>query len=232
MDGALDLPDVFEFGRFRIAPHRRELFIDGRQVEVGGRAFDTLLALIQGRGAVVSKDDLMRRVWPDQVVEENNLEVQISALRRLLGADRQLIRTVPGRGYQFAGDIRVPARLGATLAAPTRRGNLPASASELVGREVEIADAMALVTRHRLVTLTGPGGIGKTRLGLEVARRLLSAFRDGVFLAELAPLATSDLVPETVAAVLGLALTGTSVSPDRIGAAIGPKRLLLLLDNC
>ena len=104
--------------------------------------------------------------------------------------------------------------------------------SELVGRDVEIREALALVTHHRLVTLTGPGGIGKTRLALEVARRLLPTFPDGVFLAELAPLATSDLVPVTVAAVLGLTLTGASVSPDRIGAAIGPKRLLLLLDNC
>jgi predicted ATPase len=88
------------------------------------------------------------------------------------------------------------------------------------------------VTQHRLVTLTGPGGIGKTRLGLEVARRLLPTFPDGVFLVELAPLATADLVPVTVAAVLGLTLTGGSISADRIGAAVGSKRLLLLLDNC
>jgi predicted ATPase len=102
----------------------------------------------------------------------------------------------------------------------------------LVGREVEIGEVIALVTHHRLVTLSGPGGIGKTRLGLEVARRLLPTFPDGVFLAELAPLATSDLVPVTVAAVLGVTVTGASGSPERIGAAIGPKRLLLLLDNC
>ena len=232
MGGVPDPSNSFEFGRFRIAPRRRELFVDGRPVELGGRAFDILLALIDGRGTVLSKDELMRRIWPGQVVEENNLEVQIWALRRMLGADRHLIRTVPRRGYQFTGDIRVPARVEATPAATTRLGNLPASVSELVGREVEIGEAMALVTHHRLVTLTGPGGIGKTRLGLEIARRLLPTFPDGVFLAELAPLATSDLVPVTVAAVLGLTLTGASVSPDRIGAAIGPKRLLLLLDNC
>jgi predicted ATPase/DNA-binding winged helix-turn-helix (wHTH) protein len=232
MGGVPDPPDSFEFGRFRIVSRRRELFVDGRPVELGERAFDTLLALIDGRGAVLSKDELMRRIWPDQVVEENNLEVQIWALRRMLGADRRLIRTVARRGYQFTGDIRVPASVEATPAAPTRLGNLPDSVSELVGREVEIGEVIALVTHHRLVTLSGPGGIGKTRLGLEVARRLLPTFPDGVFLAELAPLATSDLVPVTVAAVLGVTVTGASGSPERIGAAIGPKRLLLLLDNC
>jgi predicted ATPase len=232
MGGVPDPSQALEFGRFRIVPHRRELLVDGRAVELGGRAFDTLLILVEGRGTVLSKDELMRRIWPDRVVEENNLEVQISVLRKVLGTDRGLIRTVAGRGYQFTGDVRVPVHAEATPAAPLSVSNLPAPVSERVGRDVEIQEAMALVTHHRLVTLTGPGGIGKTRLGLEVARRLLPTFPDGVFLAELAPLATTDLVPVTVAAVLGLPLTGASVSPDRIGAAIGPKRLLLLLDNC
>src|SRR5262245_58529066 len=97
-----------EFGRFRIVPQRRELFVEGQAVELGGRAFDTLLILIDGRGTVLSKDELMRRIWPDRVVEENNLEVQISMLRKILGPDRGLIRTVAGRGYQFTGEVRVP----------------------------------------------------------------------------------------------------------------------------
>jgi hypothetical protein len=101
MGGVLDPSQALEFGRFRIVPHRRELFVDGRAVELGGRAFDTLLILIEGRGTVLSKDELMRRIWPDRVVEENNLEVQISVLRKVLGTDRGLIRTVAGRRYQF-----------------------------------------------------------------------------------------------------------------------------------
>lgn len=232
MGGVPDPSQPLEFGRFRIVPHRRQFFVDGRAVELGGRAFDTLLILIEGRGTVLSKDELMRQIWPDRVVEENNLEVQISVLRKVFGTDRGVIRTVAGRGYQFTGDVRMPAHVEATPAAPSLVSNLPAPLSELIGRDVEIREATTLVTRHRFVTLTGPGGIGKTRLGLEVARRLLPTFPDGVFLAELAPLATSDLVPVTVAAVLGLPVTGASVSPDRIGAAIGPRRLLLLLDNC
>src|SRR2546426_1779847 len=99
-------PAPLEFGRFKVVRHRRELLVDGRAVELGGRAFDTLIALIDARGSIVDKDRLMRRVWPDRVVEENNLQAQISALRKVFGADRNLIRTVAGRGYQFTGDIR------------------------------------------------------------------------------------------------------------------------------
>ena len=76
---------------------------------LGGRAFDVLMALIEAHGSVVSKDALMARVWPNQVVEENNLEVQISMLRAAFGAERALIRTVPRRGYQFTGEVRFPA---------------------------------------------------------------------------------------------------------------------------
>src|SRR3989454_8474663 len=90
--GAMDAahpPAPLEFGRFKVVRHRRELLVDGRAVELGGRAFDTLIALIDARGSIVDKDRLMRRVWPDRVVEENNLQAQISALRKLLGDDRR-----------------------------------------------------------------------------------------------------------------------------------------------
>src|SRR5262249_25165055 len=146
---------------------RRELRADGQPVAMGERAFDTLLALVDARGIVLSKDDLMRRIWPDRVVEENNLEAQISALRKVFGADRMLIRTVPTRGFQFPGDVRPTRRDSSTASV-----HLPVMVSELVGRESDIGEVMTLVRAHRLVTLTGVGGIGKTRLGLEVARRL------------------------------------------------------------
>src|SRR6267143_3073486 len=101
-----ETPVAIEFGRFQVLPRRREFLIEGRPVELGGRAFDVLMALIEASGAVVGKDALMHRVWPDRIVEENNLQAQISALRRALGADRDLIRTIAGRGYQFTGEIR------------------------------------------------------------------------------------------------------------------------------
>ena len=130
MAGAPEDPVSIEFRRFKAVPHRRELLADGRLVEIGGRAFDTLMALIDARGKVVSKDELMRRVWPDRVVEENNLPAQISLLRRAFGADRHLIRTVAGHGYQFTGEIRATAAPAAG-APPSRMTNLPEPVSEL-----------------------------------------------------------------------------------------------------
>ena len=133
----------------------------------------------------------MRRVWPDRVVEENNLQAQISALRKAFGVDRDLIRTVAGRGYQFTGRIRS----AADRAVPAPASSLPEPVSELIGRDASVREVVALVTGHRLVTLTGAGGIGKTRLALEVARRLVPNFADGVGLAELGPLTDPQLVP-------------------------------------
>src|SRR6266849_9084083 len=171
-------PATIEFGRFKVVRHRRELLADGQPVELGGRAFDTLVALLDARGTVLGKDELMSRVWSDRIVEENNLPAQISVLRKAFGADRDLIRTVAGRGYQFTGEIRATAATGAGPP-PPRTTNLPEAVSELIGREAELAEVTGLVTDHRLVSLVGAGGIGKTRLGLEVARQLLPRFPDG-----------------------------------------------------
>jgi predicted ATPase/DNA-binding SARP family transcriptional activator len=109
--------------------------------------------------------------------------------------------------------------------------NLPAATSELIGRAAELAEVTQLLGIHRLVTLIGAGGIGKTRLGLDVARQLLPSHADGVSVAELAPLSDPGLVPVTVAVALGLSLPGAE-SPERVAAALGAKRLLLMLDNC
>ena len=100
-----DTPASIDFGHFSIFPHRRELLADGRPTTLGGRAFDVLMALVEASGAVVSKDELMSRVWQGRIVEENRLAGEISALRKAFGADRELIRTVTGRGYQFTGEI-------------------------------------------------------------------------------------------------------------------------------
>src|ERR1700758_264782 len=204
MDITSETPAIIEFGRFRVAPHRRELLADGQPVRLGGRSFDVLMALIEGQGAVVGKDALMNRVWPNRIVEESSLNVQISALRSAFGADRNLIRTISGRGYQFTGEITVAAsphtqavaRTAVQVpAVPRPPTNLPEPISELIGRDTEFEKILGLIAAHRLVTLTGAGGIGKTRLGVEVARRLLPKFADGVWAIELAPLSDPGLVP-------------------------------------
>jgi DNA-binding winged helix-turn-helix (wHTH) protein len=79
MHAASEAPASIAFGRFLLSPNRRELLTGGRPVRLGGRAFDVLMALVEAHGAVVSKDALMARVWPDRIVEENNLQWQISA---------------------------------------------------------------------------------------------------------------------------------------------------------
>src|SRR6516162_7710670 len=101
-----DPPAIIEFGNFRIFPHRRQLLADGQPIALGDRAFDVLMALIEAAGAVVGKDELLRLVWQGRIVEENRLATQICELRKALG-DRDLIRTVAGRGYQFTAEVRL-----------------------------------------------------------------------------------------------------------------------------
>src|SRR5258705_1886772 len=116
--------------------------------------------------------------------------------------------------------------------ASPRPTNLPAPTSELIGRAAALAGVTELLRVHRLVTLIGAGGIGKTRLGLDAARELLPGFADGVWVAEFAPLSDPGLVPVTVAAALGLTLPAGAESPERVATALGAKRVLLVLDNC
>ena len=141
--------EAVEFGRFRLLPHRRELRADGVAVELGSRAFDVLMVLTEARGGLVTKDEILSRVWPDTVVEENNLVVQISTLRKALGEDRDLIRTVSGRGYRFVGEIRtsVPASeaetrvdrgAAAEAAQSVPSSSLPTPVSGLIGRGTEL----------------------------------------------------------------------------------------------
>ena len=229
----------FRFGRFQVLPRRREVLADGAPLKLGSRAFDVLLALIGAHGSVLSGVTLLARVWPDRTVEGNNLEVQISALRTAFGADRDLIRTVPGHGYQFIGEIRITAEgtdASAGDAATSAPGlpptNLPEPVSELIGRDDALSEVLSFAAAHQLITLTGAGGIGKTRLALAAARRLLPQFADGVWLADLAPLADPGLVPATVAAAARLQLARGAVTPERVADALAGKQLLLVLDNC
>src|SRR6202030_2990551 len=99
MDITSETPAIIEFGHFRIVPRRRELLADGRPIDLGGRTFDVLMGLFEGQGAVRSKDALIGRGCPSRIVEESSLHVQISALRNAPRADRNLIRTISGRGY-------------------------------------------------------------------------------------------------------------------------------------
>src|SRR5580704_8885333 len=138
--------EFVQFGRFRFQPHRGEFLADGVPVQLGNRALGILKLLIEARGDLVTKDEILARVWPETVVEESNLQVQISALRKALGNDRGYIRTISGRGYRFVGEIDTSVQVatpeGAHAAPAT---NIPSPTTDLIGRDVELADVANLV---------------------------------------------------------------------------------------
>jgi predicted ATPase/DNA-binding winged helix-turn-helix (wHTH) protein len=230
------------FGRYRLFLHRRELLCDDEPVKLGDRAFDVLMVLIETPGALISKDVLMARVWPNRAVEEGNLQAQITALRKALGSDRDLIRTVAGRGYLFTGEINtLPANIDEPVRTdlPARKRdddlpstNIPKPISELIGRDEELGAIVKLVAEHQLVSLIGVGGIGKTRLALAAARELLPHFNDGVWFADLSTLSDPSLIPATVATAVGLDLAGGSASLPRVAKVLAGRHQLLVLDTC
>ena len=224
----------FAFGRFVVQSETHRLLVDGEPTKLGARAFDVLLALIERRDRVVTKNELLDLVWPGLVVEENNLQVQISALRKLLGP--QAIATIPGRGYRFSQTLD-----GATDGAPAgepsavARDSVCSVAAEasppLLGREDDLNELGARILAHRIVTVVGAGGIGKTTVARALAHRSNGAFEDGSCIADLAPVSDPSLVATTVATALQVKL-GNRPPLEEIAQALGRRRILLVLDNC
>ena len=216
--------EAYQFGPFRLLVDQRELSAHGVPISLGQRAFDILLVLVSRHGHLVTKDELMAEVWPGVIVEENNIQVHISALRKVLGTDgdpKRYLVTVPGRGYRFVAPVKTgsadhsspstAALAEQTAAAPGTVGsqqagnNLPSQLTSLIGRETEVAEIKAELSNYRLVTLTGAGGVGKTRLAIEVGRTLLERYPDGVWFVELAPLTDAQLIVRPSARYWGLA---------------------------
>src|SRR6202521_3065262 len=220
-------PERYRFGPFELQPDQRRLLKDGATISLRPRAFDLLVALVDRAGHLLTKDEFLDQVWPKMVVEEAALHVQVSALRKALGADA--ITTVSGRGYQFP--LPVTKGDGEANRASRSKHNLPYQLTSFVGREQEIAQLEELVTAHRLVTLTGAGGAGKTRLAIEVASRLTGAFPDGVWLAELAALSDPRLVPQALAKALEVKEQPTRPLIETLSDYLASKKLLLVLDN-
>ncbi len=232
---------VYASGECEIDLARRELRILGSPVPIAGRAFEILEVLAQSAGEPVTKSELMDRVWRGAIVLENTLYVHTAAIRKALGPYRGLLKTESGRGYRLLGSWTVQHHPASTPQSEPRQtrvsresvaGNFPVLVTGLVGRSAAVEKLRDLVSAYRVVTVTGPGGIGKTVLALEVARTLLAEFHDGGWLVALASLADPDLVPSAVAGVLGLNLGGKEISAEALTRAVGDQKLLLVLDNC
>lgn len=215
------------FGRFELRPAERLLLADGLPVNLGARAFDVLVALADRRERVVNKDELFQVVWPDTVVEENNLTVQISMLRRVL--PHGVITTVTGRGYQFTARAQEPLLDRQPW---LKKGNLPASTPTLFGREQDLTAITSAMSQSRLVTLCGAGGIGKTSLAAGLVHRLSKHWPGGTWIVELAATRDSALVPAVVAQTLGLQLPGQADAVHELVRAVHEGDFLLVLDNC
>lgn len=223
------------FGHFELHPAERVLRVRGEPVTVGSRAFDLLLALAQRHERLVTKQELLDLVWPGLVVEEHNVATQVSTLRKLLGASA--ITTLPGYGYRltvprFAAPASAPAALPPQGAPPAPRHNLPIPRTRFIGREAALAGLARLLPTTRLLTLTGIGGCGKTRLALQLAQQQRSAFAGGAWFVDLAPLTDGERVAAACAAVLGLPDEGDMPLVERLREHLAASPTLLVLDNC
>lgn len=213
----------YRFSQFELQPDERRLLAAGVPIRIGPHAFDLLLELVEHSGRLALKEELLERVWPKVVVEENALQVQISALRKILGAGA--IETVSGRGYRFALDVTSVKKAAAA------NHNLPNATTTFIGRKGELDELRDLINRSRLVTLTGSGGCGKTRLALELAGQVVQDFEDGARFIELAVLDDATLVDKEVAKILGVKERSGESLTRTLGQQLATKHCLLLLDN-
>jgi predicted ATPase/DNA-binding winged helix-turn-helix (wHTH) protein len=227
----------FSFGPFRLLPTQRLLTKDNKPIQVGSRAFDILIILLQHAGELVTKEELMARVWPNTFVEPANLAVHIAGLRRVLGDGRfgqRYVVNIPGRGYRFVApvtaDTAAPSSEPGALA-PKRVHNLHAHLMSPIGRGDLIDELAAQTTRERLLTIVGPGGVGKSTVARAIAERLIGIYEHGVWVVDLAPITDPSLLPGALAAVLGVEIE--SVAPlDGLTAALADRRALIVFDNC
>jgi len=217
--------------RFVIDPRRGHLLSGDERVAIGARAFELLCALAERAGELISKQSLIDRVWPDVIVEENNLQVQVWSLRKVLGTGA--IATVPGRGYRLcmsvAGSTQSPA--GTALSEPGVAGGATHQSTQLVGRRHDVAEVANLLQSHRLVTLVGAGGVGKTSVARALARRWASDSDEGVAWIDLAPLSDGALVVTTLAAALHLDPAASAGPIAAIANSLADRSLLVVLDN-
>lgn len=217
---------ILAFGPFLLDVHSRRLTAAGRPVAIGDRALDLLIALTARPGELIGKDELTARVWPNLRVEDSNLRVQIAALRHALGdgsGGEAYLATDQGRGYRFVAPVDHVTAHGA----PIQRQSLPPRLTNTIGRDADIASIAGRIGASRLLTICGPGGIGKTTVALACATETQSQYADGVVFADM----STGVDPAiAVAASLGLRLAEGDV-PALI-EHLSALHILVVLDGC
>lgn len=241
METALDLSTsersqrIFSFGRYRLIPGRQLLLRDGVPVPLGSRALSLLTTLVQRSGELVTKDELIAATWPDVFVHDSNLKVNMYSLRRSLGDTQKrptYVATIPGRGYRFVAAVQmsmfdIADAVPAEAAGPKK---LP-SQSDIVGREREIAEVLALLRANKHVTIAGPGGVGKTTVAIEAARAFEENCLDGICFVDLSTVDSATAVPTVLVDALGI----RGNPSDSLAAVLDHLRrrqMLVVLDNC
>jgi len=220
------------FGPFRLDVGTESVWRDAEEIRLRPKSFAMLRYLAEHRGRLVTKEELVEAVWRGVAVGDAALAVCVGEIRKALGDEAKtprFIETVHRRGYRFIG--AAPAVPGGELV-PQRLTNLPRQLTSFVGRLTEMDRVKTALAGSALVTLTGAGGVGKTRLALQAAADMLPEFAHGAWLVDLAPLTDPSGVPHAVAAALQLREQAGRPLFDVLVDYLRPKQLLLVLDNC
>lgn len=235
-DASTPTSDIISFGPFRLFPRERKLERDHCAVEIGSRALDILIVLLERPGINVSNRELIARVWRDVVVEDSSLRVNITALRRVLGDGRDGVRYVvnlPGQGYCFVAPVSRAAAPSSALV-PARAADvypLPPPLRRMVGRDAQVAALAQQVLEQRYVSIVGPGGMGKTTVAVAVAHALRAGFDGQICFFDLGALTAPALLASTMAATLGLIMTSADPLHDVL-TWLANRNMVLVFDNC
>ena len=228
--------EQLRFGPFTLIPARRVLFESDEPVHLGSRAIDILIALTECPGDLISKEDLIARVWPATFVEETNLRVHIAALRRALADGQSGIRYIanePGRGYRFVAPVAVSNGVLPPKLSPSdqRIHNLPPRLTRMIGRSEVISALAAQLPNDRFISVVGTGGVGKTTVALAAAEQLAAGYADGVRFIDLGPVNDPLLIPSVLASILNLEVRSGTPNSNLL-AFLRDKQMLIIFDSC